>query len=253
MRRFFCDPIPAVGSSADLPLAEAKHALTVLRLEAGSRIGLLDGRGVRAEALITRAIRERRELALGFTVERREQWRLPLVGLHVVVAPPRNRQMDLIIHQCVELGVARITPVLCEHAVSKPEADRALASWRDTAIAALKQSGNPFLLQIEPLLTFTAALEKCTAPGYFGTVPEPAAVLHAAQEIKQLAAGGRELTLWIGPEGGFNSTENAGLAARGLRPLALGNWTLRVETAVAALTGYLLGAGGDDFHCRQLE
>ncbi|MBQ7177881.1 MAG: RNA methyltransferase, partial [Victivallales bacterium] len=45
--------------------------------------------------------------------------------------------------------------------------------------------------------------------------------------------------LWIGPEGGFSPEEETALFAKNAVPITVGNWILRVETAVPALLGYM--------------
>jgi len=49
------------------------------------------------------------------------------------------------------------------------------------------------------------------------------------------------LALWVGPEGGFSSEEEAALLRIGCQPLTLGQAIMRVETAVPALFGMIQG------------
>ncbi len=48
--------------------------------------------------------------------------------------------------------------------------------------------------------------------------------------------------LWIGPEGGFSDHENECLAECGVMPISVGDYTLRIETAVVACISLLIGA-----------
>ena len=62
----------------------------------------------------------------------------------------------------------------------------------------------------------------------------------AAQVLKALHPHPIEHVLWlVGPEGGFDSTEDAAILAAGFLPVSLGSHVLRLE--VAALGALFLG------------
>jgi 16S rRNA (uracil1498-N3)-methyltransferase len=58
-------------------------------------------------------------------------------------------------------------------------------------------------------------------------------------------ARGRLLVL-VGPEGGFTAGEVAELKARGARPMSLGTFRLRSETAALCALALARWGGGDD-------
>jgi len=245
MRSFFCPDIPAPGREALLDGEEARHALRVLRLQEGELLRLIDGRGNRASAQVLGAAGRNRRSALICRILDRQTWFPPRRRLHLLIAPPRAKFMAQIIHVAVELGAWRISPVVCEHSVARPEADAGSAHWQAEAVAAGKQSGNPFLPTLDPPRPLAVALTEVATPGFYGALPD------SAPAAATLPAGEGIIPVWIGPEGGFSRAEQAALAAAGHRPLALGSWTLRVETAATAIIGYLVGMGGDDFCCHQ--
>ncbi|OGV70963.1 MAG: hypothetical protein A3K19_05565 [Lentisphaerae bacterium RIFOXYB12_FULL_65_16] len=237
IRRFYCEQIPPVGQEADLPPDEARHALRVLRLAQGDRVVLLNGAGVRAEAVVSRADERKHRERLVCSVVDRHVFRPPRTRLRLCVAVPRGKLMGRVIQDAMELGVWRVTPLICRYSVAKPESSGAIESWRRDAVEAAKQSGNVFVPQLEPPQSFTAALAAGTGTGYFGAVP----VESVTPTPAGATPGTGEIELWIGPEGGFSDEESAALRQRGYTALTVGEWTLRVETAVPALVGYLLG------------
>ncbi|MDX9979316.1 MAG: RsmE family RNA methyltransferase, partial [Lentisphaeria bacterium] len=158
----------------------------------------------------------------------------PSLRIRLYVAPPRGKTTALALRAAVELGVWRITPILCEYGVARPEGDK--ASWRAELVAAGKQSGNAFVPELDAPVAFAAALAQA-GPGVFGAVPRS-----GSPGEKDLPTAG-ELGLWIGPEGGFSAAEEEALHAARLVPLTVGRWILRVETAVPALLGYLAAKG----------
>ncbi len=249
MRTFFCETIPNAGEHARLDAAETRHVVRVLRLRPGDPIRLVDGRGGCAAAEVAEITPDRREPAVTCRVLQRATWALPACQLRLLVAPPRAHLFGPLIQDAVALGVARISPIVCEHSVSRPDPTGGGPDhWRAEALAALKQSGNPFLPQVDAPQAFADALTSTPAPGLFGDVAQSMA---PAATFFSTLADPATLALWIGPEGGFSAAERAGLLARGFTPVRLGTWILRVETAVAALLGFVMGTGGDAFHSHQ--
>jgi 16S rRNA (uracil1498-N3)-methyltransferase len=248
MRSFFCPDIPAPGSEATLQGEEAFHAVRVLRLREGDTVRLLDGRGVRAVAEIARLERRGREDTVSVRISQVGRWEPPRVKLHLLVAPPRAKLMAQLVKDATELGVWRITPLLCEFSVAKPEGGGVVEHWRADALAALKQSGNPFLPELDAPRPFAQALRELPAAGVFGDV---AAAGGTGSDRPAAASDTGVLPVWIGPEGGFSEGERGALLGRGAVPVQVGSWILRVETAVPAMLGLLLGAGGDDYCCHQ--
>ncbi len=237
IRRFIVAQIPEAGAECILPPVEALHAGKVLRLGPGDRIDLLDGAGTRAEAVLTAAGAGRRFEGMACRVTARQAVPAPALRVRLYLAPPRARLMGDAVRIATELGVRRLTPILCRYSVSRPDA-AAAAGWLQDAEAAMKQSGNPFRPRIDPPRDLAAALRDAAEPGVFGAVPRAGAPVVAP------AAVGGDVGLWIGPEGGFTDEEEAALAGHGLAPLSVGPWILRVETAVPALLGRLWGDRG---------
>ena len=223
-----------VGETVRLPADETAHALRVMRLEPGERLTLLNGRGGRAAAVLlddgpTRKIRE-----ACCRIESAETVSRPQLSIVLYVAPPRNKNMDTVLKSATELGVAKIVPVICRYAVSRPDASAA-ASWSQTLVTAMKQSGNPWLPELDAPIAFSDALSASAEDGFFGAVPRA-----EDARTEPFPYTPSRLSLWVGPEGGFSPEEEQALRAKGLIPLTVGPWILRVETAVTALLGSLL-------------
>lgn len=240
--RFHCRDLPGPGEQFTLSAAESHHALKVLRLRTGAELCVLDGCGTKVHAELVRARSAGRRSEVVCVVRERQAYQAPKLRVRLCVAPPRGRGMHSLIRAATELGVNRITPVLCRYGVAKPAASATVpAAWTAEAVAALKQSGNVFLPALDPLrpLKAVAAETDCgcfgAAPAATGADPRPAAM-----------PGAGDFALWIGPEGGFDNAEQAILRGCGLQPLTVGGWTLRLLTAVPALLGCILGKVADD-------
>ena len=232
-RRFYCPDIPPVGSMVQLNAMESAHALKVLRLKAQDPLTLLDGKGTLAEAVLAvsdeRQRQERHALCRVVSIRRLPR---PAPSIHLLVAPPRGKNMDTVLKTATELGVETLTPILCKYAVSKPDAD-GKETWEQALIAACKQSGNPWLPVIQSTCPFHDALDTAPKRGFFGAVPQ----LGSSLAETPPPFGDEPLALWIGPEGGFSQEEEQLLLAQHVTPISIGPWILRVETAVPALLG----------------
>ncbi|MBN2449801.1 MAG: 16S rRNA (uracil(1498)-N(3))-methyltransferase [Lentisphaeria bacterium] len=236
IRRFHIETIPAPGEQAHLAPEEAAHAVRVLRLRPGDRVWLLDGAGCRAEAVVEDLGMGRRHEGFCCRVLERVVVAEALPRVRLYVAPPRAALMSQVVRCATELGVRRLTPILCRYGVARPDGS-AVQGWRRDALAAMKQSGNPFLPEIDGPTDLTVCLAGGVEPGVFGAVPEGA----DGNGPRAPADLGAWVGVWVGPEGGFTAEEEAALRGAGLRPWSVGHWVLRVETAVPALLGLLAG------------
>jgi 16S rRNA (uracil1498-N3)-methyltransferase len=241
LRRFYCEEIPAIQDVAALPADEARHAVQVLRLREGDPIALLDGRGCIARAEVVSAGPRWRD-GVSCRIVSRELLPPPRVRLHLYVAPPRGKAMGLVVRSAVELGVWRLVPVMCEFGTRRvDEGNGAGRHWEQDVVAAMKQSGNAFRTRIDSGMSFADALSAAPQAGYFGAVPRRGSpAIHADREPVE------DVAVWIGPEGGFTEAEEECLVQHGYQPLAVGRWILRVETAVPALLGSIIGRMADD-------
>ncbi len=220
MHRFRCDGLAALEPGAELELerSESSHLFKTLRAEPGCEVGLMDGRGGLGVAKV--APGRRLELVS------KSQAQEPFRKLRLCIAPPRRQKTDQILRQCAELGVWSIVPMICRRSVSVPGEDSVAGRWEDVLFEACKQSGNPFLPSLCAPQRFEAVVEESASSCHaclYGAVEGEGAAL-------SLPAEG-SFAWFIGPEGGFAPEELELFALKGFKPLRLGGWTLRVETA----------------------
>ncbi len=218
----------------------ARHLLQVLRVKVGDevRVGILDG--PRGPGLVT-AIDQKEErvtLALQFEAENETE---PPGQDTLVLAVPRPRVLARCLAHATALGFGRI--LLCRswrvdknHLGSKvlrePELRRHL-------IAGLEQACRTHLPAVSVLPLFKPfvedRLEELVPAGpRFLAHPAAERPVHEAQ-----IPAGEPFTLALGPEGGFIPYEVEALEARGFVAVSSGENPLRVETALAVLSGQL--------------
>jgi len=225
---FYCPELPAEGDGGSLDDEEARHASAARRIRAGDSVGLIDGRGIRARAVVDDVTRR----SLTFTVHERRRVPPPSPAIVVASAVPKGERFRTLIDMLSQLGAVALVPLICEHTTVRPRSS-SVARWRRIAIEACKQSRNPHVPEIVEPLTLAESLAR---------VGDGDSLVYAD------AAGGRlencpgtsgRLHLYVGPEGGFSDGEKQRLADNGARPVAFGGNVLRVETA--AVAGVVLG------------
>lgn len=214
---------------------EAHHAVVVRRLRVGERVALTDGRGLRAEGVVTAA--SKRELAVA--VESVETLPRPSPSVTVVQALPKGDRGELAVEVLTEVGVDVVVPWAASRSVAVwrgERADRSLARWRATAREAAKQSRRAWWPDVAPLAA-TADLAALVAEADLAVVLHEAAAATLAS--LDVSTAGRLLVV-VGPEGGLTDDELTLLAGAGAHGVRLGAEVLRTSTAGVAAVAALL-------------
>src|SRR6202040_3907555 len=97
------------------------HAVDVLRMNAGDKAVVFNGRGVEATVEIAAITRK------AVTLRKLHHAKSSPIGCQITLAQavPKGKNMDLIVQKAVELGAAAICPLLSERTVVQVEEDDA--------------------------------------------------------------------------------------------------------------------------------
>jgi 16S rRNA (uracil1498-N3)-methyltransferase len=165
--------------------------------------------------------------------------------------------MDWTLEKAVELGVARIVPVISDRTIVRIEADDRDAKadrWMRIAEEAARQCGSAWLPDIlaprsfkeslalvkQTTPTFVAALTPNAKPLRDFLLPIPSVVRvpdsefregHASACLGRADARPSQAGWFVGPEGDFTPDELNLLLNAGAIPVSLGPLVLRAETA----------------------
>lgn len=228
---FYCPDLPGEGDTAQLAEQETRHASASRRIKVGDTVGLIDGRGTHASALVQSVARQ----SLTLVVSERRSMLPPEPSIVVASAVPKGERFRTLVDMLSQIGVTGILPLLCERSAVQPKGS-AVDRWRRIAIEACKQSRNPFVPEIEAPTRLPDSLARIT---------QGDDVVFAEAGGGALNANGIDgrLFVYVGPEGGFTTGEKDLLVDNGARPVGLGDNILRVETAAlaAAVLGRLSG------------
>lgn len=210
------------GPYATLPPDESKHCVRVLRMQLGDELYVTSGDGTMCRARIADPDPTACQVEI---TERLPNYGARPFKLHMAVAPTKNNaRMEWFVEKAVEIGVDRITPIICQHSERGTlNTDR----LHKIALSAMKQSLQATLPQIDPPTPFTRLLEE--------PLPSCPLVCHCAGDdrrtLHQLYTPGSDALVLIGPEGDFSPDEISRCLSLGVQPVTLGSNRLRTETA----------------------
>lgn len=229
--RLYLDHALSEGQAVPLGTDEAHYLFSVMRLAPGAVIGVFNGVDGEWEAEIVEAARRGGVLALRGQV--RPQAAPP--DLWLLFAPLKKTRTDFVVEKAVEMGVARILPVL----TGFTNAERVnVARLQAHAREAAEQCGALHLPEVAQPVRLAAVLDGWDdRPLWFCDE-------HLAGTRIRPPAAPRGAVL-IGPEGGFSAEERARIRRLPQAvPVALGPRILRADTAaVAALTLWQITCG----------
>ncbi len=221
----------------ELSEAVARH-VQVLRLQPGDALTLFDGQGGEHSATVLEMGRRHVSVRVlsHSPVEREAR-----VQVELVVGLMANERMDWLVEKATELGVAAITPLLCERSVLRLSGERAqkkVAHWQAVAVAACEQSGRNRVPTVHAIQTVA---QWAKAPQAGEVVRQVLSLSTAAAPLRALAGEGLRVQLLSGPEGGLSAAEELQVVGLGFSQVSLGPRTLRAETApLAALSMWVL-------------
>jgi len=231
MGKFFFKPsdINSHGTTISLTGNSAHHMIHVLRMHIGQEITLCDGNGIDFHAKLESI--SIKPVAVTFTIlsqaHSSTESSTPIILFQGL---PKGDKMDWIIEKAVEAGVNKIIPVYTARTVIK-EKDSTKKSERYARISesAASQSMRGIIPEVTNPMRFSDALLESAVSSLCLIAYEK----EYSRTIKDIHCytSPKPISLWIGPEGGFEDSEVGALKDIGAIPISLGPRVLRTETA----------------------
>lgn len=216
-----------------------RHLVKVLRLGPGAAVTLFDGRGHEIDAQVETVHADTADLRLG----ERHLRPPPPVQITLLQAVAKGDRMDWLLQKTTELGVTRICPVITQRVVVRLEPDAAGAKqrrWQTIVQEAARQCGRADVPTVEAPIALAEALARNDA--------ERRLVLWEAQTgpslVGRLGPEDRNVSLLVGPEGGFGPDEITMAESAGFEAVTLGPRILRTETAAMVAVALVQAAAG---------
>ena len=223
MHRFFA---PDIAATLALPEEESRHCVRVLRLVEGDEIEVVDGAGMLYRCRIAMAHSKHCGVEIVSQQACPPHWGRKIM---IAVAPTKNLdRIEWMVEKCTEIGVDRITPLLCRHSERKVLKTERL---HKIVVAAMKQSLKAQLPQLDELTPIEDFLAEDSDAQRFIAYCDESLPRDERKSLAQVYEPSRDAVVMIGPEGDFDPQEVALALKAGFVPVTLGESRLRTETA----------------------
>jgi 16S rRNA (uracil1498-N3)-methyltransferase len=229
-RRVHVDHLPEAPAAVSLTDAQVHHLRDVLRLRPGETVELFDDRGA---------------VAFGVLEENAPRWQVriehhlniapELCRLTVAAAVPKGERADWMVEKLSELGVAKFTPLAASRSVVLPAGENKRKRWERLAVESAQQSKRIGVMEIGDLV---APIEVIRSAGRDVWVLSTAS--DATPIVSRLPTLPAEVTVLIGPEGGWTAEELHSFSTAGAIAVSLTATVLRIETAAVAAAAIVL-------------
>lgn len=223
VRRVFYNGLLQERAFITLCPKESKHLVVSLRMQEGTTIEVVNGCGVLAKCTI--ALQDKRKGVVVKVCSLQKERKRPY-ELTLYQAITRPSRIETIVEKGVELGVTKF----CFFSPIKGEKYQLSKRLESIAIAAVKQCGRlwlPVFTEVDPIMQWSQPFT-CAFFGDVGVDAKPFPVGIAQQ---------KDVSIIIGPEGGFSDKEVDQLKALGVKGVSVSHSVLRSDTAaIAALS-----------------
>ncbi len=210
------------GEFFTLNKEESKHIVRVLRKKSGDRFFVTNGKGSLFDVEIAEANPKACILKI---LQEKVEYGKRVYSLHIAIAPTKNiNRYEWFLEKATEIGIDKISPVICEHSerkVIKPE------RLEKVIVAAAKQSVKAYFPALLPISKFELFLQNNRKGNKLIAVCSGEEVV----PIQKALSKKEDTIILIGPEGGFSPEEIAMAKEYGFKTVSLGDNRLRTETA----------------------
>ena len=199
--------------------------LNVLRIKNNETISIFNNKG---QECLSRISIEKKRVVLNLSKEIKSEINTSK-KISLCVSIINMKLMDLIIQKSVELGVTNFIPIYTLRSQYK-NVDKKLDHWEKTVIHATEQCGRLDIMKLSPPVSLSDFDNIYHSPSKY--------LLHQnGDKFKCEDLESSDITLLVGPEGGFDDLEIDYLDANGWKTKTINVNILRTETAcISALT-----------------
>lgn len=236
MPRFFIRQERITDGFISIIGEDAHHIARSLRMAAGDNITICDMQGNEYTCKIL-SFNEDKEV-IAEILSKKTSENEPASFITLYQALPKGDKLDTIIQKAVECGASRIVPFQSERCVVKIKADaedKKRERRQKVSAEAAKQCGRSLIPEVSSPINFKDALNEAKKSDLILFCYEGDGTISLGDILKnnfaELSSGHKNISIFIGSEGGFSITE-AELAKKcGATMTGLGKRILRTETA----------------------
>ena len=235
MRRFYSPDISSDAGTFKLGADESAHASGVLRIRAGDRVSVFDGRG--NEYICEVVITGKRGTELKLIAPAEPPAPESPLNFTLAAALLKHDKYDLVVQKAVELGVTRLIPAVTARCdIPAKAAAKRISRWQRIVVEASKQCGRAVLMKISEVVEFGEIAERAEGTKLIFTERGG-----GGMPVRD----GGPVTALVGPEGGWEDDEIELALSKGFTDVTLGGRILRAETAAIAIAALVQNRFGD--------
>ncbi len=247
MRRFFTEPENINDDTIEI-FEDSRHIEKVLRMNCGDKLLVFDGSGTEYTAEITEI---EKNVCRAKILNRAISLSEPKTKITLFQGLPKSGKMELIVQKAVELGVSRIVPVIMERCVvkinNKSAGTEKSARWNKVSQEASKQCGRGIVPYVAEPVSFKEAVAEMKK-SELAIMPYEELGHQGRYGLKDLLGQNKsavEISVLVGPEGGFGEEEAAYAIENGVYAVGLGKRILRTETVSGAILPVIMYERGE--------
>ena len=243
MHRFFVSSESLIKEKVYLPAHVSEQLFRVLRAKNGDEVILLDNSGLER---FVRLDSVEKHSCVGTVVKTAKGQGEPTVSVSLYQALIKSERFEYALQKGVEVGVSRFVPFISERTEVESPSKSRLTRWRRIIREAAEQSGRSILPELEMSGSLNFFLKSVSGAAIIPWEQENVIGIRQvlSEYYKNEGPGCSEVSIFIGPVGGFTRDEIHLAEQSGVRPVSLGSRILRAETAgVAAALAIFYEAG----------
>lgn len=238
MHQFFVESSQIGKEYVTITGEDVRHIRNVLRMRAGEEVRISDGSGRDCFCEIEEVgAGEVRARILDRPAESTE-----LPGrIFLFQAVPKGERMEYVIQKAVELGVYEIIPVEMKYCVVRLDEKKKAKKrerWQAVAESAAKQAKRSRIPNVHSVMTYEEALSYARECDYCLLPYENERGMAGTRMFLDKIKPGKDISVMIGPEGGFAKEEIA--MAADMDVISLGRRILRTDTAAVTVLSALM-------------
>lgn len=228
MRSVYLDQEIDAGLEKIMVIDDKFHHLKVVRAKIGEEILVLNGKAMKALCKIETIDKKHIELSV-VNIEKCKEYEPEIT---IFLACPKKEAFEDCIRMATELGVKSVTPVLSRFSQYENSHFKRVDKIIESAI---EQSNNPLFLNVHKPQKMEDALIMAKELDYNFAFSSYSGV----SSIPITITKGSKVGIWIGPEAGFSSEEEAELTTISNAMINLNVPIMRTPTALCVALGHV--------------
>ncbi|MDQ7004929.1 MAG: 16S rRNA (uracil(1498)-N(3))-methyltransferase [Ghiorsea sp.] len=227
--RIYVDAELAPDMLLNMDAGQMRYLRQVMRLQVGDNITVFNGKGGEYKAELTCLRKDGGQCRMIEFVDINRE--LPC-HVHIIQAANRSEKIETVLQKATEMGAASFQIVSSQRAtlnLPTNKRDKRILRWQNIVSEAAEQSERTAM----PSVCWVDKLNAIETRGRcFILHPRDAKLW---QNIRSDIQSLDDITLAVGPEGGWSQQELEGLQLQGFEALMFGQRIMRTETAAPAL------------------